>query len=391
VKDGELAACGSDVDDQKALQNQGYLLSQREYADFVLRFQFQQVATKYAWSGVALRAVPHETVRNTVPTWMEDIPFHLTVCVGQREGPGPNAAVPGSLWWTVGTSAFLAPDKLAALKEVGEWNNMEVEVQGQFLRIAVNGRDVQNVLMNKTRPAANPVPGLNRFSGRIGFLKRVGELRYRKVEIKELSEPKEDEQGFVPLFNGKDLSGWNEATVAKGGQCKIEDGVLMVSAKKGEYACYVTHRDYADFHLRAEVLNTGGMNKFIDLRSSGAEQIGYHTSCGGDTYASETLPIGSLAKVPPLGKVPPPGQGSVWRHPPNPVSVKPYDWFRFEIIAKGNKISVYVEDKLVQEYEDLQSSWKTGAIRLACHESTELRIRKLEIKELPPAKSGDTK
>jgi formylglycine-generating enzyme required for sulfatase activity len=185
VKDGELVAMGSE-EGMTALRNQGYLLTEREYSDIVLRFQFQQVATKYAWSGVALRAVPHETARNADPTRRPESawPLHLTVIVGQTD-PLAGPFVTGSLWWKVGATPCLAPDILGDLKKAGEWNDMEIEMRGQSLRIAVNGRDVQNVMLNKTRPDANPLPGLSRFSGRIGFLKRVGEVRFRNIEIKE--------------------------------------------------------------------------------------------------------------------------------------------------------------------------------------------------------------
>jgi serine/threonine protein kinase len=189
VKNGELAAIGSEEDGTALRLKQGYLLTEREYSDFVLRFQFQQAATKYAASGVALRAVPHETARTSNPDVAaeSDFPYHLTVVVGQFNPLNPNQAVCGSLWWTMDRPVLLAPDNLPALKQVGEWNEMEVEMRGQSLRIAVNGRDVQNVMLNKTRPQTHPAVGLSRFSGRIGFLKRVGEVRYRKIEIKELA------------------------------------------------------------------------------------------------------------------------------------------------------------------------------------------------------------
>jgi hypothetical protein len=94
----------------------------------------------------------------------------------------------GALWWSANTRIQdpLPPDQLSELKPNGEWNDMEVHTRGQSLRIVINGREVQNVMLNKTRPQKFPVIGLNRFSGRIGFLKRAGEVRFRKVEIKEL-------------------------------------------------------------------------------------------------------------------------------------------------------------------------------------------------------------
>ena len=42
-----------------------------------------------------------------------------------------------------------------------------------------------------------------------------------------------------------------------------------------------------------------------------------------------------------------------------------------------------VEDQKVFEYEDAQAPLKSGAIRLGCIYPSELRVRKLEIKELP--------
>ena len=56
----------------------------------------------------------------------------------------------------------------------------------QSLRVSVNGRNVQNVMLDKTPPAKHPAIGLSRYLGRVGFLKRKGEVRFRNIEIKEL-------------------------------------------------------------------------------------------------------------------------------------------------------------------------------------------------------------
>ncbi len=42
-------------------------------------------------------------------------------------------------------------------------------------------------MLNKIAPPTQPAIGLSRYSGRIGFLKRAGEVRFRNIEIKELS------------------------------------------------------------------------------------------------------------------------------------------------------------------------------------------------------------
>ncbi|MFI5455908.1 MAG: SUMF1/EgtB/PvdO family nonheme iron enzyme [Isosphaerales bacterium] len=187
AKSGELVVHGAEKDSGGG-KGQGYLLTERDYADFHLRFQFQR-SSDTATSGIALRAVPHETGGNSNPA---DPPFHLTVWLGKfspwyRQFMNLEDDETGALWWSFEASVqpILLPDHLAEVKPIGEWNDMEVEMRGQSLRIAVNGREVLNVMLNKTRPAKFPAPGLNRYSGRIGFLKRTGEVRFRKIEIKE--------------------------------------------------------------------------------------------------------------------------------------------------------------------------------------------------------------
>ena len=136
----------------------------------------------------ALRAMPHETARNSKPDDKGDGPFHLTVIIGDYD----NRKYPtGTLWWSPDPRVQepLFPDHRAQLKPFGEWNDMEVELRGQSLRIAFNGREVQNVRLNRFTQLKFPAPGLRRYSGRIGFLKRNSEVRFRNIAIKQLDTP----------------------------------------------------------------------------------------------------------------------------------------------------------------------------------------------------------
>lgn len=188
VVDGTLAASAPE-ENPRSLLKQGYLLTVREYSDFVLRLQFQQHSSEYAWGGVALRAVPHEPVRSTNPAIpvADDFPFHLTVVVGKRDPAVWSNFPTGSFWWSSQPgSPCLMTDRPPTLRPVGDWNDMEIEFRDQVLRVVVNGTEVQNVGLNRVQRPINPARGLNRFSGSIGFLKRAGEVRYRNVQIKEL-------------------------------------------------------------------------------------------------------------------------------------------------------------------------------------------------------------
>src|SRR5262249_41816595 len=80
-----------------------------------------------------------------------------------------------------------------------------------------------------------------------------------------------DTDGFVPLFNGKDLKGWKESTRSQGGQMFYKDGALTITAPDGKPANFVTERLYADFHIRAEVRRIKGRSGNIFLRYSDSQ------------------------------------------------------------------------------------------------------------------------
>jgi formylglycine-generating enzyme required for sulfatase activity/tRNA A-37 threonylcarbamoyl transferase component Bud32 len=183
VEDGELVVRGVEQGIDRS-NDQVYLLTERNYSDCVLRFQFRPTGDT-ASSGVALRAVPGETAKDSRPDTKADYPYHLTVWIGKYQ----EKEATGVLWWSphAGQVHPLAVDRLADIQPAGQWNDMEVEMRGQSLRISVNGREVQNVMLNKTRPESFPALGLSRYAGRVGLLKRYGEMRFRRIEIKELS------------------------------------------------------------------------------------------------------------------------------------------------------------------------------------------------------------
>jgi len=68
------------------------------------------------------------------------------------------------------------------------------------------------------------------------------------------------EEGFVSLFNGKDLAGWEGST--KG--YVVQDGRIV--CKKGGGGNLWTKREFADFHLKFEFLLTPGANNGLGVR-----------------------------------------------------------------------------------------------------------------------------
>ena len=67
------------------------------------------------------------------------------------------------------------------------------------------------------------------------------------------SLPAAAEEGFAPLFNGKDLAGW-KVPAGDNGHWKVVDGVIDYDAKSeaaGDKSLW-TEKEYGDFVLRAE-------------------------------------------------------------------------------------------------------------------------------------------
>jgi hypothetical protein len=89
----------------------------------------------------------------------------------------------------------------------------------------------------------------------------LGKLAGKPVKPTPTPAPETDE-GFVQLFNGKDLSGWTGA--AKNRKTyRVENGVLICDKGKGLFR---TEKEYSDFILRFEFKLTPGANNGLGIR-----------------------------------------------------------------------------------------------------------------------------
>ncbi|PNE23868.1 hypothetical protein BHU16_10365, partial [Tannerella sp. oral taxon 808] len=135
-------------------------------------------------------------------------------------------------------------------------------------------------------------------------------------------------EGFTPLFNGKDLTGWK----VHGGKLKAwgaADGLLFTSGSGGGWL--MTEKEYADFELRLEYkLPTNG-NSGVTLRSP---------MKGDPAYTGMEIQILDNPKYKNLK----PAQytGSIYDVvPPVKDATKPVgEWNQFRIVAKGSRITI---------------------------------------------------
>jgi len=199
---------------------------------------------------------------------------------------------------------------------------------------------------------------------------------------------KADEEGFVPIFNGRDLSGW----VGLLDGYKVEDGRL-VCLKETAGNIY-TEKDYADFVLRLEFKLTPGANNGVGIRTPNGKQA--------SVYGME---IQILDDTDPKCKTLKPYQfcGAIYCCvAPERGRLKPVgEWNAYEITAKGRKVTVKLNgatvvdadlDKVVaagtpdgKQHPGLKNA--TGRIAILGHKSL-VEFRNLRVKEL---KAGTAK
>ena len=176
--------------------------------------------------------------------------------------------------------------------------------------------------------------------------------------------------GFIPLFNGRDLAGWHLAPGSPG-TWRVVKGVLIGSGSKQSYLDS-ERDDFRDFDLRVEARLSAGGESGVYFRTMGG-YAGYQADIrdprDGSTYRTGTL----------TG----PRRGTV-----NFVErlVRDPEWFNMRVLAEGNRIRIFVNDRQTVDYTDAERSFTSGRISLQqVHPATTIEFRRIEIRELPPA------
>jgi hypothetical protein len=182
-----------------------------------------------------------------------------------------------------------------------------------------------------------------------------------------------DDEGFKPLFNGKDLAGW--VTPADKELFSVENGEIVGRTKekqltKNEFL--VTDRPYGDFVLKAKVKIRNG-NSGIQFRSKRADDgaVSGPQADVADGY------WGLLYEER--------GRGILERYPEAEAKklIKDGDWNDFEITAKGDHVIITINGTKVIDRTDPKFD-KTGIIALQVHAgpAMEVRYKDLKIKAL---------
>lgn len=203
------------------------------------------------------------------------------------------------------------------------------------------------------------------------------------------------EEGFVSIFNGKDLTGWD----GKPGWWRVEDGAIT-SETTPEKPCkkcnYLIWRGGtpSDFELRLEYRLVGG-NSGIQFRSREIpdwDTRGYQADMeAGDQWSGCLFEHerGGVAMRGTKVVIDPDGT----RHEAklaDPAELQKQinkdDWNEYRVIAKGDKITLMINGAVMAQAVDRQEgkAARSGIIGLQVHPGPPMKVqfRNLRIKEL---------
>ncbi|MDB6033312.1 MAG: hypothetical protein JWM16_3650 [Verrucomicrobiales bacterium] len=181
------------------------------------------------------------------------------------------------------------------------------------------------------------------------------------------------DEGFKPLFNGKDTSGWHLRNPKGHNSWTIEDGILKNTVKQGEHGTdLVTDQKFWNFTVKYEYMVPDNSNSGFYLRGRHELQI-----------------LGDYKKgKPSLG-----GNGAIYQvKAPSEFASKPGgEWQTAEATIIGNKISMTLNGKKIHDNVECNKATgseidnklnEPGPIFLQGDHGT-VWFRNIEIKELP--------
>jgi hypothetical protein len=220
--------------------------------------------------------------------------------------------------------------------------------------------------------------------------------------IAPADEPKPGPDGWIPLFNGRDLTGWNIPNPPSGqfkgvkevkndagkvtafvGQTKDGKDVTLWQVKDGMIvgggpASHIfSDTEATDFHYRVEakINDKGNSGQYFRAEFGPGFPKGYEAQI--NATHTDRIRTGSLYPGGTLGKYR--DKITVMDTAPN----KPNEFFTQEVIAQGNHIQIFVNGKKTVDFTDPDNTFKKGHFALQGHDpGSVMTFRKVEWKPI---------
>jgi hypothetical protein len=189
--------------------------------------------------------------------------------------------------------------------------------------------------------------------------------------LKNADTPKEKEK-WVKLFDGKTLSGWkiNEHPET----FSVQDGAIVVFGERAHlfYEGDVNNHTFRNFEFKVSVMTTPGSNSGIFINTkfqdSGWPSAGYEIQV--NNSHTDWRRTGSVYAVQDVKEAP----------------AKDNEWYTQHIIVQGKKITVKVNDKVINEYTETGETTRLnpGTFALQGHDpKSKVFYKDIMVKVLP--------
>jgi hypothetical protein len=199
------------------------------------------------------------------------------------------------------------------------------------------------------------------------------------VPIASNAGDKKDD-GWVQLFNGKDLTGWKTHPDDKA-KWEVKEGVIVGTGPAGHL--YSERGDYKNFHLRFEVKinDKGNSGQYFRAKFAKGFPPGYEAQI--NSTHGDKVRTGSLY---------PDGRDKYTEAEKKKTLifeklVEPDTYFTQEVIAIDNHIVIKVNGKVTVDFVDEKNRHTQGHFAIQQHDpGSTVTVRKVEVKELPASK-----
>ncbi|MGI6454824.1 MAG: 3-keto-disaccharide hydrolase [bacterium] len=159
------------------------------------------------------------------------------------------------------------------------------------------------------------------------------------------------DEGWIPLFNGKDLEGWRQINGTA--DYKVEDGVIVGTTKEGSPNSFLcTLDEYCNFELKFEVKVDDPLNSGVQVRShsypgyKNGRVHGYQVEIeaqrkGGDEPGSDAGYIYDEAR-----------RGWLSQERNKRDVFKNGEWNEYRVLCQGNTIKTWINGEPITEVTD---------------------------------------
>ena len=156
---------------------------------------------------------------------------------------------------------------------------------------------------------------------------------------------KKDGDGWIKLFNGKDLTGWKMSD-KKTGKWRVEKGMIVANGPRSHI---FTVKQFKNFEFKAEVKTTPGSNSGIyfhtKYQETGWPATGYETQV--NVTHRDPVKTGSIYNTVKLFKTP----------------AKDNEWWEQHIIVRGKHVIVKINGKIVVDFTEPEG--KKGLVKIS--------------------------